>query len=115
MRQSCVFIPCDCKKCLFCKHDHTGKIAGIDNKSKKAVFHYQCGGRMMTEGCTEERVNLLGKSSSYCRMCYRSADQSLSTAEKKKECKWSALGCNQCREPICGSCWDKGYDKHQNK
>ena len=114
MRQSVPFVPCDCKKCLFCKHGHTGKIAGVDRKTKKAVFHYQCGGRMVTEGCTDKRVNLMGKSGGYCRMCYRNGDPSLTSAQKRKLCKSSALGCQQCREPICSSCWGQGYDRHQN-
>jgi len=106
------FIPCDCKKCYFCQTGHTGTVRGVDTKKRKAVFHYKCGGRRVTEGCTEERVDL-GLGSLYCKMCYRTAPGTLSAKDKRKLCKTSRLGCNQCREAICEGCWEKGYDKHQ--
>ena len=107
------FTPCDCEKCFFCVHGLTSGIAHAGIK-RKAVFHYQCGGRQVTDGCTDVRVNLGLSGSDYCRMCYRKLDDSLSTKEKKKAVKkFSQMGCNQCREPICKGCWDEGYDRHQ--
>ena len=108
-----VFIPCDYKKCYFCQTRHTGIVRGVDTKQWKAVFHYKCGGRRVTEGCTEERVDL-GIGGSYCRMCYRNATGTLSAKDKRKLCMTSMLGCNQCQETICTACWEQGYDKHQH-
>ena len=78
-------------------------------------MHFKCGARQVTEGCTDVRVNLGLSSADYCRMCYRKKDPSLCTKEKKKDLKYSRMGCNQCREPICENCWAEGYDKHWKK
>merc|ERR1712086_1183448 len=96
---------------FFCIHGLTSGVAHAGVK-RKAVFHYQCGGRLVTKGCTEERVDL-GVGGQYCKMCYRTAPGTLSAKDKRKMCKTSRLGCNQCREAICEACWEKGYDKHQ--
>ena len=106
------FEPCNCKKCIFCTNGHTGVIRGVDMKKRKSVFHYQCGGRLVSEGCTTERVNL-NTGNQYCRMCYRLQDTAVPSEQRKKNCHRSRLGCRQCQEPICKSCWEKGYDKHQ--
>ena len=107
-----VFTPCDCKKCYFCKLGHTGAVRGVDKKKRKSVFHYQCGGRLVSEGCTDVRVNL-DTSSQYCRMCYRLQNPALPSTERKANCRSSVMGCAQCKEPICKVCWTKGYDKRQ--
>ena len=102
------FTPCDCEKCFFCIHGLTSGVAHAGVK-RKAVFHYQCGGRLVTKGCTEERVDSGGTGSSYCRMCYRNAPGTLSAKDKRKLCKTSRLGYNQCRETICEVWWEQGY------
>ena len=111
------FVPCNCKVCFFCLQGVTGVVKGVDTKKRKAVFHYQCRGRKVTEGCTKERVRLTTKSGTiagtcYCRMCVRKDKRNISFREKEKDAKQSRMGCNQCREPICKVCWAKGYDKH---
>ena len=112
--QKDMFVPCNCKKCFFCQCGVTGVVSGVPREGvkRKAVFHFKCGARKVTKGCTEVRVDL-DKGASYCRMCYRNAPCTLSAKDKRKLCKGSRLGCNQCREPICEVCWEKGYDKHQ--
>ena len=108
------FIPCDCKKCIFCLEGKTGVIRGLDKKKRKSVFHFKCGGRLVTEGCTKQRVNLdIGNQR--CRMCYRLQDPAIPSREREKKCKFSRLGCPQCKEPICKECWAMGYDKHKKK
>ena len=85
---------------------------------RKAVFHFQCGGRKVTKKCTDERVRLTNKagepmkSATYCRMCVRNDKRDVSHREKEKAAKTSSMGCIQCREPICKACWAVGYDKH---
>ena len=113
MRQSGPFVPCDCKKCLFCKHGHTGVIKGVDRKPKKAVFHFKCGGRKVTEGCTTERVPLNLEGGSYCRMCTRKDNRKVLFEVKKKDANRSRMGCIQSREPICDDCWAEGYDRNK--
>ena len=49
------------------------------------MFHYKCGGRKVTEGCTVERVDLGVTGGQYCKMCYRNADISLPFGKKEKE------------------------------
>jgi hypothetical protein len=118
MRQT-DFVPCDCKKCYFCLHGLTG---GIEHKrkKKKVMVQYACGTRLRTNNCTVDRCNLTTKSgkkmkdAQYCRMCYRQQEGSgLTTEEKKANCNKSTMGCVQCKEPICASCWARGYDRHQ--
>ena len=107
------FIPCDCKKCIFCIGNHTGIIHELDTKKSKLVFHYQCGGRLVTEGCTTERVNLdIGNQR--CKMCYRLQDTAIPSRVREAKYDQSRLGCAQCKEPICKDCWAAGYDKHKN-
>lgn len=109
------FIPCGCKKCFFCINGHTSGIAHAGKKrAAPPVVEYKCGTRVKTKKCTELRVNLDMPCSSYCRMCYRNNKNDKTTsAEAKKKCKMSRLGCAICKEPICKSCWDSGYDKHR--
>jgi hypothetical protein len=118
MRQT-DFVPCDCKKCYFCLHGLTG---GIEHKrkKKKVMVQYACGTHLRTNNCTVDRCNLTTKSgkkmkdAQYCRMCYRQQEGSgLTTEEKKANCNKSTMGCVQCKEPICASCWARGYDRHQ--
>ncbi len=104
------FIPCDCKKCFFCLNKLTN---GIHHRPKtNVVIHHSDGSKTKTTACTSTAVRIM-KNSSYCRMCYRKlAGIDLSAAEKKKKCKKSSMGCAQCREPICKTCWTSGYDMH---
>ena len=105
------WVPCECKdkNCYFCMNGHT---TGIDHKRKReVVVEYKCGTRVTSNECSDECVNLK-KGSSYCKMCYRKQDDSLTSAMKRKKCKISDLGCTQCQEHICKFCWVEGYDKH---
>ena len=104
-------VPCDCKKCYFCLNGHT---TGIDHRRKRELeVVYAHGQTLMTDDCTEDRVNIGMKGGRYFGMCYRKQADSLTQTEKKKRCNSSTLGCGQCREPICKSCWEEdGYDKH---
>ena len=73
---------------------------------------------MGTDECTNDRVNLGKKSGSYCRMCYRavkrdSSFKGLKVVEKRMKCTTSRMGCPQCQEEVCDSCWDKGYNMHK--
>ena len=43
---------------FLCKYGLTDVIRGVDTRKRKAVFHYQCGSRRVTEGCKEECVPL---------------------------------------------------------
>ena len=76
---------------------------------------YANGARVLTVGCVEERVKILKKSGSYCRMCYQKQDKSLSHERQRMHCKTSTMGCPQCNEPICKHCWEEGYDMHVKK
>ena len=105
------FIPCNCKKCYFCLNGHTSGIAHA-NRKRPPVVEYKCGTRVKTKQCSVVRVDL-GMGGSYCRMCYMNTEMTGSTAEKKKKCRTSRLGCVICREVICKTCWESGYDKHQ--
>ena len=83
---------------LFCIHGLTSGVvhAGV---RRKATFCYQCGGRPVTEGCTEERVDLGGTGSSYYGMCYRNAPSTLATKDKRK-CVW-------CQDWVVISVWNQ--------
>ena len=52
------------------------------------MVEYSCGTRADTTGCINERVGILGKSSYYCRMCYRNQPGNLKSNEKKKKCNF---------------------------
>ena len=78
------FVPCDCKKCYFVSLDTQVLFAGWTPKKRKAVIHFKCGARQVTEACTDFRVDLGLPSADYCRMWYRQMDPSLSSKEKKK-------------------------------
>ena len=100
------FCPCNCKKSYFCKTGHTGVVRGVDTKKRKLMFHYQCGGRLVSDGCTMERINL-NVGTQYCRKCYRLQDAAIPSQQREKNCNSSRLGCVQCQEPICKSCWKR--------
>ena len=69
----------------------------------------------MTKGCTEELVRLTKKvgesmkSTAYCRMCVQKDTRDRTHREKQKGAKTSAMGCNQCQEPIYKAYWTEGY------
>ena len=107
------FLPCDCRKCYFCVNGHTNGIAHPAKEEREVI--YANGARVLTVGCVEERVKILKKSGSYCRMCYRKQDKSLSHERQRMHCKTSTMGCPQCNEPICKHCWEEGYDMHVKK
>ena len=105
------FIPCNCKKCYFCLNGHTSGIAHA-NRKRPPVVGYKCGTRVRTKKCSVVRVDL-GKGGSYCRMCYRNTGKTSSTAEKKRKCKYSRLGCAIWRETFFTECRESGYDLHR--
>ena len=108
------FVPCNCNMCYFCINGYTSGIAHAGDKRKVAeILQTQTGTIVMTEDCTEYRVKIQNYTS-YCRMCYRNQEDSLSWEEKRDNCKGSTMGCAICREPICKKCWAAGYDKHQS-
>lgn len=108
--------PCKCNMCYFCIN---GKTDGISHKRKHQVVttQYACGTTVTDKTCSIERVPIPPSKRGYCRMCYRGipATPKLSTAQKKKMCNYSRLGCTLCEEPICDDCWEKGYDRHVGK
>ena len=82
MRQS-EFVPCDCGMCYFCLNGLTDGI--IQKENKRQVLEYSCVTRFNTTGCTNKRVSILGKSLSYCRICYRNQPANMKSHEKKKK------------------------------
>jgi hypothetical protein len=114
MRQN-PFVPCDCNKCFFCLNGITTGIAHPPTKKAKVTVEYKCGKCVMTNKCTDVRVSLgmVLVSGSYCRMCYRKQlTTELSTKERRKTSRTSAMGCPICKEPICKECRKEGYDKY---
>ena len=103
-------VPYDCKKCYFCLHGMTNGITHKDGSRDREVV-YANGVRVKTKNCTDVQVNLF-KSSQYCKMCYRKQDESICSGIRKKNCKFSKLGCPSCQESICKWCWAEGYDLH---
>ncbi len=118
MRQSAP-IPCQCKQCYFCLN---GITTGIAHPLKKRKVTIKAKNLVVkTSQCINERVNVATRTS-YCRMCYRKQHDAVksdgtkkSSEEKKKDCNYSKMGCVQCEEPICKSCWEEGYDRHQKE
>jgi hypothetical protein len=108
--------PCKCDMCYFCIN---GITDGISHKRKHRVVttEYACGTQVSASQCSTERVLLADLKRGYCRMCYHNlpATPKLRTSEKKKLCRSTSHGCPICDEPICKSCWEKGYDKHAEK
>ena len=101
--------PCACEKCYFCLNGFT---TGIAHKRKmEATVVYRCTKRVKTEECNEDRVNLQQRSK-YCKICYRKQDTPLKAPVHKRKCNTSRMGCVQCKETICKSCWTEGYDEH---
>ena len=94
------FLPCNCKKCYFCKNGHI--------KGEEYIMHYKCGKRIRQERCTDTRVTI-ANNSSYCRPCYKKQPNTKSSAEKKFGCSKSRMGCGSCKEPVCAACWET-YD-----
>ena len=82
MRRS-EFVPCDCGMCYFCLNVLTGGIGHKENKRR--VAEYSCGTCINTTRCTNEHASILGKSLSYCRMCYRNQRENLKSNEKKEK------------------------------
>ena len=102
------FVLCNCKKCFFCINDHT---SGIKHGKKRPTIVYRCGKRARTSKCSAVRVNI-GKSSKYCKICFRKQGDEGTVGQRKKKCRSSCLGCPICEEHICNSHWDSGYDLH---
>ena len=102
MRQK-EFVPCNCKKCYFCKNGHTGN-------NQEYVAEFKCGKRLRLRGCSDERMKILNYSD-YCRLCYRNnpgvdaAGNTLNNKRKRAACRRSSYGCPICKEPICATCW----------
>ena len=107
------FKPCGCKMCFFRMKGLTNGITHQPSKGAKVTVEYKCGTRVMTNKCTDVRVNLGVESGSYCQMCYRNQlTTELLAKERKKRCRASQMGCPICKEPIFKECWKEGYDKH---
>ena len=97
-----IFYWMDWQMVLYTNKIRTGGIIFL----RYTIWHY-----CMKNDC----VSILGKSSSYWRTCYRYQPGNLKSNEKKKnKCRFSAMGCTICGEPICDVCWDKRYLKHSN-
>eukprot|EP00956_Cyclotella_meneghiniana_P035911 scaffold119336_cov63-Cyclotella_meneghiniana.AAC.1 len=88
-----------------------GLTNGVAHKvQSQTVIHYKCGKRLRVRGCTNVRVKVRN-SGEYCRVCYKNHPgvdangNKLNKSEKKKECYKSYLGCGNCLQPVCESCW----------
>jgi len=101
-------IRCDCDKCFFCK---TGKTTGISHK----VVGTGRNKRKRRIKCTKDRVVLSNSSGQYCRQCYRDQKSlSRTSKEKRKNCRYTRMGCPACKEPICEECWNSSYKNHDH-
>lgn len=110
MRQG-EFVPCDCSQCY---HYLNRITTGVAHKRPRPVeVVYANNVKRVTKECSEFRVDL-DKGSCYCKSCYRFVkvepkNEGKKTKELQGLCNKSRLGCAQCREHICESCWDS-YD-----
>ena len=102
------FVPCECKRCFFCK---MGKTNGIDHKPKSRKETKRKRNEIL---CTKDRIDL-GKGCTYCRPCYtaRQIDKTLQETYgvRRMKCSSTRLGCKGCDEHVCKQCW-KTY-KHK--
>lgn len=110
-------MPCDCNRCYFCLNGITNGLAHAESRKKRKIEVVMANDvRIRMNMCTDVRVTILDNSD-YCRMCYRihrSENPSLGYKAIRKMCSKSRMGCAQCKEPICKSCWENGYDNHEN-
>ena len=106
------FVPCNCKNCFFSINSHTSGIKHAGEKRPTVV--YRCGKRAQTIKCSTVRVNI-GKGPTYCNMCFRKQRDEDTAGQRKKKCRSSRLGCPICEEHVCKSCWDSGYNLHNNQ
>ena len=96
-----------------CLNGFTNRIS--HERKSESIVVYRCNKRVKTKKCSKDRVDLGLKSGKYCKMCYRKQDASLSAPARRRKSKTSRLGCVQCKETICKSCWEEGYDMHLKK
>ncbi len=66
--------------------------SGIHHHNGVVVYVRSDGKKVRTSGCTAKRVNIMGKSGSYCRQCYCMQPKEMK-ADAKKNCKTSTMGC----------------------
>ena len=119
MRQV-TLLPCNCDMCYFCINGLTNGIAHPSPKKRKVEIITANHVRVKTDKCTTERIKLKDYAD-YCKMCYRKNIKRLKSENssvdartiQKKLCNKSSMGCAQCKELICKSCWEDGYDKHE--
>ena len=109
MRQT-ELIPCECKKCFFCLNKLTSDIARQRKHGAVTTVIHQDNKSTKTVGCTDMRVNL-DAGCDYCKQCYR--ERTGTREQKLYKIPNSRLGCPNCGEHICKTCWVKGYDMHE--
>lgn len=95
---------------LFCLNNLTSGIAHKRKRGVVTTFIHRDNKRTKTVGCTDKRVNL-DAGCDYCKQCYR--DRTGTREEKLYKINKSRLGCPNCGEHICKTCWAKGYDMHE--
>ena len=103
--------PCACGCCFHCKngftqgiyHKHKGR-----GKNKTQTGFKTPQAKRMKATCTDERVRISG-GCRYCAVCYRTYDNygssTVTSAQKKRDCRNSTKGCAKCMEPVCKPCW----------
>jgi len=113
MRQSKVK-PSESKKRFFCRNNETTGI--FHDKSSIIMTSPQSGKKKKKNiKCTNVRVLLPSIYTSYCRQYYGILPETLSSSQKRRNCKNSRLGCALCQESICKQCWSEGYNnKYHN-
>jgi hypothetical protein len=92
-------IPCDCKRCFFCR---TGRTQGIDHKPLKRTRE-----NVVPRGHARKREKV-SKNGRVCQFCYKRLGEKYATmasAEKKMKSARSTLGCRMCGLCVCGDCW----------
>ncbi len=67
--------------CYFCLNDMTN---GIHHRKGTVVYVQSDEKKVKTSGCTDEQVNILGKSSSYCHQCYPMQPSGMKSDLKKE-------------------------------
>ena len=113
MRQTQVK-PCEFKKCFFCRNNET---TGIYHDKSSIIMTSPQSGKKKKKNikCTNVRVLLPSIYTSYCRQYYGILPETLSSSQKRRNCKNSRLGCALCQESICKQCWSEGYNnKYHN-
>jgi hypothetical protein len=101
-------IPCDCKRCFFCK---TGRTTGITDKPLKRTAE-----NALPRGHSRDRETV-STNARVCQLCYAELGEkhkNMSSAEKKKKSRRSSLGCLKCDKCVCAYCWDSFVHVNNN-